>query len=427
VDPRQHLQALQAEVAAARAAFSAGDRTKALQHLDQALSIDPSFLAAQSLRERVLAGPLGPAAPARPPAPPPPNVPAHTSARLPPKRLSSKEAYERIELRARQRRVDHCIAATRAALGRQQPEAAAAALAELIALEPDESNVASLSAELADLRRRFAKRPLGVRVAAAAAFLAVAGTASWVERPRRPTTVAVERPAAEQTTAPIEVARLESHLIAPPFVKLPPDLTPSLMRRVPDTVRDIPATVRGIPDTSRGAPATPSRPPTSEPTRTAPAVAATAPLSLPTPLSQLPPAGTPPPNEAPRASLTVGPSVAATPPIRPPSDRDLVEEALQRYRGAYGRLNVQSAQAVYPTVNRVALARAFDGLESQSLTFDSCDVEVRGVLARAICHGTARYVPKIGNRYPHAEPLVWSFELRKSDDDWTIYYAKASR
>jgi hypothetical protein len=82
---------------------------------------------------------------------------------------------------------------------------------------------------------------------------------------------------------------------------------------------------------------------------------------------------------------------------------------------------------VYPTVNRVALARAFDSLESQSLTFDSCDVEVSGVLARAICHGTAHYVPKIGSRYPHAEPLVWSFELRKSDGDWTIYYAKASR
>ena len=114
-------------------------------------------------------------------------------------------------------------------------------------------------------------------------------------------------------------------------------------------------------------------------------------------------------------------------PIRAPSDQQLVEDALQRYRSAYGRLNAQSAQAVYPTVNRVALARAFDGLESQSLTFDSCDVEVSGALARAICHGTAHYVPKIGSRYPHAEPLVWSFELRKSDGDWTIYYAKASR
>ena len=125
--------------------------------------------------------------------------------------------------------------------------------------------------------------------------------------------------------------------------------------------------------------------------------------------------------------MTVGSPVAATTPIRQTGDRELVEEALQSYRSAYGRLNVQSAQAVYPTVNRVALARAFEGLESQSLTFDSCDVEVVGVLAKAICHGTAHYVPKVGSRYPHIEPLVWSFELRKSDDSWTIFYAKASR
>jgi tetratricopeptide (TPR) repeat protein len=407
VDPRQHLKALQAQVAAARAAFDVGDRAKALEHLDQALSIDPSFLAAQSLRERVLATSQAPVAFA-----PTPHVQPDVQPALAAKRPASREAYERIELRAKQRRVDHCIAATRAALGRQQLEAAGAALAELIALEPEESNVASLSAELADLRRRFARRPFGVRVAAAAAFLAVAGTASWLEHPRRPATGAVEKPAAVRTTVPIEVARLESRVIAARLMTLPPDLTPSPMYRIPDT--------------PRGAPATPGVPLTSAP-RTAPTVAATAPLSLPPPLSQLPPTSTPTPNEPPRASITAGPPIAATTPIRAPSDQQLVEDALQRYRSAYGRLNAQSAQAVYPTVNRVALARAFDSLESQLLTFDSCDVEVSGVLARAICHGTAHYVPKIGSRYPHAEPLVWSFELRKSDGDWTIYYAKASR
>jgi tetratricopeptide (TPR) repeat protein len=404
VDPRQHLKALQAQVAAARAAFDAGDRAKALEHLDQALLIDPSFLAAQSLRERVLSSSPAPVAFA-----PTPHVQPPPAA----KRPAPREAYERIELRAKQRRVDHCIAATRAALGRQQLEAAAAALAELIALEPEESNVASLSAELADLRRRLARRPFGVRIAAAAAFIAVAGTASWLEHPRRPAAGAVEKRAAVRTPVPIEVARLESRVIAARIMTWPPDLTPSPIYRIPDT--------------PRGAPTTPGVRLTSAPARTAPTVAATAPLSLPPPLSQLPPAGTPTPNEPPRASSTVGPPIAATTPIRAPSDQQLVEDALQRYRSAYGRLNAQSAQAVYPTVNRVALARAFDSLESQLLTFDSCDVEVSGVLARAICHGTAHYVPKIGSRYPHAEPLVWSFELRKSDGDWTIYYAKASR
>jgi len=372
-------------VAAARVAFDAGDRARALEHLDQALSIDPSFLAAQSLRERVLAQTQAPAAAlATPP-------------RLAAERPAPKEAYERIELRARQRRVDHCIAATRAALGRQQPEAAAVALAELIALEPEESNVASLSAELADLRRRFTRRPFGVRLAAAAAFLAVAGTASWLEHPRRLTPVVEVTTTSVRAIAPAAepAAELESRVLVAPAPVAPPSTTPS----------------RPI-----AAPARPAAAP------------ATAPISLPVPLSQLPPAAAVASREPPAAAITTATSPVVEPaPIRAPSDQELVEDALQRYRRAYGRLNVQSAQAVYPTVNRVALARAFDGLESQSLTFDSCDVEVRGVLAKAICHGTAHYVPKIGSRYPRAEPLVWSFELRKSDGDWTIYYAKASR
>jgi tetratricopeptide (TPR) repeat protein len=404
VDSRQHLKALQAQVAAARAAFDAGERDKALQHIDQALSIDPSFLAAQSLRERVLASAAGPVTP-------PSSQPAA-------RRFASREAYERVELRAKQRRVDHCIAATRAALGRQQLEAAAAALAELVALEPEETNVASLSAELADLRRRSGRRPFGVRVAAAAAFLIVAGTASWLEQPRRsrpaPTTARAGR-----ANVGVAVAPLESRAVAM-IATLAPQLTPRELRVIPDTPRSISATRSDIP--------------ASVPTRTAaPTIAATAPLSLPTPLSQLPPAAAPTrsgggasaPSVAP--AITAGPAVSATTPIRPSGDQQLVEEALQRYRGAYGRLNVQSAEAVYPSVNRVALARAFDSLESQSLTFDSCDIEIRGVLARAICHGTTHYVPKIGSRYPRTEPLVWSFELRKSNGVWTIEYAKASR
>jgi tetratricopeptide (TPR) repeat protein len=400
VDPRQHLKALQAQVAAARTAFDAGDRDKALQHLDQALSIDPSFLAAQSLRERVLAS-----ATASVPLAPPKAATRH---------FSTKEAYERLELRAKQRRVDHCIASTRAALGRQHPDAAAAALAELVALEPDETNVASLAAELADLRRRTARRPFGARLAAAAVFLAVGGTASWLERPQRPTPAAVPMRAAARTALPAEATRLESQAIAIPIVALAPALTP--------------APLRGARDTPGSTPATTSDSPATTPARTTTAtVAATAPISLPPPLSQLPPAAVPAPSVPPPASITAGPPVSPTMPIGPPGDQELVQDALQRYRRAYGRLNVQSAQAVYPTVNRVALARAFDNLESQSLTFDSCDIEVRGVLARAICHGTTHYVPKVGSRYPHTEPLVWSFELRKSDGDWTIYYAKASR
>jgi hypothetical protein len=82
---------------------------------------------------------------------------------------------------------------------------------------------------------------------------------------------------------------------------------------------------------------------------------------------------------------------------------------------------------VWPAVNEAALARAFDGLESQSLTFDACDVRLRGEAASATCHGSARYVPKIGSREPRMEPRVWNFSLRKAEGDWKIDSARTER
>ena len=83
-----------------------------------------------------------------------------------------------------------------------------------------------------------------------------------------------------------------------------------------------------------------------------------------------------------------------------PPDDTLVRRALQQYKSAYDALDARSAQAVWPVVNERALARAFDGLESQNVTFDACDVHVTGDLARALCRGTTRYVAKVGSREP---------------------------
>jgi len=114
------------------------------------------------------------------------------------------------------------------------------------------------------------------------------------------------------------------------------------------------------------------------------------------------------------------------PPI-PPNDDQLVRQALQRYRSAYEGLDAPSARAVYPAINEAALARAFDGLQSQTLTFDACEVQLRGDLAAATCRGTARYVPKIGSREPRTEPRVWTFTLRRSGAEWRIDSARAER
>ena len=72
---------------------------------------------------------------------------------------------------------------------------------------------------------------------------------------------------------------------------------------------------------------------------------------------------------------------------RPRTTDQLIRQALQRYRTAYEGLDAQSAHAVWPAVNQAALARAFDGIESQWFTFESCDVRMRGELATATCEG----------------------------------------
>jgi hypothetical protein len=129
-----------------------------------------------------------------------------------------------------------------------------------------------------------------------------------------------------------------------------------------------------------------------------------------------------------RDAAAAAPVASAEAPAGNLTDEDsLVKQTLQRYRSAYEGLDAQSAHAVWPAVNQAALARAFDGLESQTLVFDACDVRVRGDSATATCRGSARYVPKIGSREMRVEPRVWSFALHKSAGDWKIDSARAER
>jgi hypothetical protein len=127
------------------------------------------------------------------------------------------------------------------------------------------------------------------------------------------------------------------------------------------------------------------------------------------------------------APLTIPVAAPVLPRIDPSDEVLLVKQTLQRYRSAYDGLDAQSAQAVYPAVNQAALARAFDGLQSQTLIFDACDVQLRGEAATATCRGSARYVPKIGSREPRVESRTWNFTLRKAGTDWKIDSARAER
>ncbi len=122
---------------------------------------------------------------------------------------------------------------------------------------------------------------------------------------------------------------------------------------------------------------------------------------------------------------TAAAPVAVNPVVR---DEDLVLRTLQQYRRAYDTLDARAAQAVWPGVDSAALQRAFAGLVSQRLTFQSCQTQVSGAVANAACRGTARYTPRVGSGESRDEPRNWRFTLRKiADDQWQIESALVAR
>jgi hypothetical protein len=133
----------------------------------------------------------------------------------------------------------------------------------------------------------------------------------------------------------------------------------------------------------------------------------------------------PPPPAA--ARMAPSPAAAAATITARPDDAQLVRNVLQQYRAAYHDLSAERARSIWPDVNAAALQRAFQALESQTLTFDACDVQLRGPSATATCRGTAEYVPKVGSREPRVEPRVWNFNLQKTGDAWQIESARTQR
>jgi tetratricopeptide (TPR) repeat protein len=423
VDARDTWQALQSRLTNARAAFDAGDRTRALDEVNAALTIDPHFLAAHSLRDRIIATPLGvaPSSPAPSPSPRLAQAPAASATPAPaaPPGAFVSEGYAKFEQRAKRRRVDRRLDAARLALETGRLKAAAAALDEVIELDPNLPELPELTATFDGLRRKAAETHRGPRVAAAGVFVAMVLGASWLHESTilRPMIAAVPPLA---TPEPITAIALDPGAIA----------TAGEVERAVAPTAPPPAPVLAAERAEVDAVVTAgiARPPVDI-------------LDLTPPMPPAPPVmpATPPAVSAPRVTGAVSDTsfgtpvdvVAAVPPPAPieisPDDSLLVKATLQRYRVAYEGLDARSAQAVWPAVNQAALARAFDGLESQSLTFDACEVRVRGEVATAICQGSARYVPKIGSREPRTEPRVWNFSLHKAGGDWKIESARAER
>ena len=97
-----------------------------------------------------------------------------------------------------------------------------------------------------------------------------------------------------------------------------------------------------------------------------------------------------------------------------------MRNVLSRYRSAYQSLNVNAAKGVWPSVDTRALSRAFAGLQSQEFDFSECQIALDNNRATAACGGTARFVPKVGNRSERVEFRRWTFQMRKADEQWTI-------
>jgi hypothetical protein len=414
VDARQRRAEIQTHLSDARALADAGERDAALEKVAAALALDGGNVAAQTLREEISSfAPVLSTQPTGEAGQPRPNLePIRENIRP----LVSAEGLAQFEERARQRRIERRLAAARAEIGGRRFIEARAALAEVRELDAARPELTALTLDLEAAERTRATRAMrataGPLAAAAATFAGITLSASLIGntgllQSYPMTDIAALAPGTETASLSAEfvpgmpMATTGDQLFA---LSAAPVVDEPRVRNVAEIALDRPVAEFVEPPPAFVA-------------------AAPAPGSAPVPLTAA---------VVPAAAVVSAP--ALVPPPAPPAAADIeaddargVRAALQRYQTAYDRLDARLAQAVWPGVNQVALARAFDGLESQTLTFNDCDVRLLGSTARARCTGSTRYVPKVGSGAPRVEPLVWNFTLRRDTDDWQIETARADR
>jgi hypothetical protein len=392
-------------LSSARAKLEEGDRAAALKALEDALALDPDFLAAQYLRDRIQLG--------QSPESWQPFVPRR-----------SPEAQGAVATNL----LDSPVPATdvETTLSVEHLRYDDPFLSGVIAYQ------SGSRARANHLHRRDVLLP------AAAVLSAIVLGASWFEHATR-----------LRSRPTVSIARL----IEPPEERPGPATTPAFEAHLNGTPSSASAdriqSTRGAPR-----PTSPRESVALELQRVRAIVAAEAlagrhdeggqPTDLPT--SPAPPVvgtvGPAPPTRAPSpadgapsfagsnavASANDGPGAVPAPAAPAANDDEmLIQRVLQRYRAAYQVLDARSAREVWPAVDEAALSRAFHSLESQTLSFDECDVRVRGSAGGATCRGTASYVPKVGSREARVERRTWTFVLRKIGAAWVIQSVKTHR
>jgi hypothetical protein len=340
--------------------------------------------------------------------------------------------WQSFELRMRRRRAERLALRAEAAASAGFEDDARACLAEARTLAPDLPEVAAAEAALHRQPEPLlpaappAARSRSLFVSAAACILLAAFVGGWMAYRDVPE-VAEAVPAHVELAAdpaPVDAVPLESAPAAPVPVRAIsetatiPSGSPPVRAEVP-AARETRAPERVVRDTpavgaKEGLPAIP----TTE--VAAPPVPPPAPARV-----EPPPAVT---AEAPSAGLAgtslPPPSVDVKAPAVEMSQEPVVQGVLNRFASAYSALDAAAAERVWPTVNRGALARAFDGLATQRVSLGDCRIDVTGSKARARCAGSATWSPKVGSG-THTESRVWTFDLVRVGAGWQILNARA--
>jgi len=242
-------------------------------------------------------------------------------------------------------------------------------------------------------------------------------------------------PASQTRSVPVPASAVTPNLAAGsasvpaaiPEAAVPPAPPPTRAATAAPTVN---ASAPAAPSSSATAPI----PTAVAPAATAPAAAATTSAPPPAPVTNAPPPA-PVTNAPPPASVATG-SASASPATPAPAsaapsntapaasaleiDMRAIRQVLERYRTAINARDANAAQDAWPGVNQRALARAFEGLDEQDVSFQDCRIDVNRAQASAICGGVARYVPRVGRRTERVERREWTFQLRREQSGWFI-------
>ena len=392
---------------------------------------------------------------------------------------TATQEWQSFEMKMRRRRLERCVLRASVALEAGVLEDAAEALDEARRLDPNEITVQELAGQLAAARAGVATVPGDFlpamaadvpsgrsRVAAGMAALSLvllSGLGGWwwtssrAQAPR-PSAAAVE-PAvsADKPTPFVAPASAPSVRISETAVTVP-----VVTGEVPRNRDTEPVATTGSPGVRTAAGAAPAAPAPAEVQQReeapivdsspaqlsapAPEYAARPMLGGTVPGNKIDPAPLPPepPAAAPPAATIVTATegivapadairIAAPPPPQPaappvaataPADEQIIRGVLGRYEAAYSRLDAAAASTVWPGVNQRALASAFQGLASQSISLGRCDVRVNGPTALAQCTGSAQWTPKVGGGAQRAA-RQWRFDLRNNGGTWVITQATA--